>query len=73
MAWTFQSVAAEKLGITPEMKVLQIDTLDFSTGHTFCDYVAYMQTLPDTLNVTLQNETGTSETCQIAKEPVFEH
>ena len=32
---------AYRQGLRPKMKVLQLDTLDFTGKHTFCDYVAY--------------------------------
>ena len=57
-------------GIRPGMKVIKVDTLDFTRSNNFCDYVAFMNNAPDTLSVTLENAHGKVADYRVPKTPV---
>ena len=46
---------AYKKGLRPLMKVTKVDSLDFTSDNTYCDYVNWINFIPDSMLLTLED------------------
>ena len=59
---------AEKNGLKMGMMVLSVDTVDFTVGHSYCDYIDYLEGVKDSLKITVKASDGMQRTVDLKKE-----
>lgn len=63
-----ENSTAWKNGMKPNMEILKIDSLDFTTTHTFCDYVNFTKGDPHTIDILLKDDNGNLNQLVLEKE-----
>lgn len=62
---------AENSGITPGMQILKIDSLDFKSKSTFCDYVRYNSVPKESITLELTRKPGENKKVELKKTKIY--
>jgi hypothetical protein len=62
-----ENTPAYNMGIRPNMKLVKVDTLDFTKDHDLCDFISYLDQSTDQLTIEVIDEKGLKQEFVISK------
>lgn len=66
-----ENSSAEKSGIAPGMQILKIDTLDFRSNSSLCDYIQYNSNAKESITIELIGEKGENKKMELIKAKLY--
>lgn len=66
-----ENTPAEEANLVPGLKVIRLNELDFSSGSSFCDYVASSQNSIETMELVYINEAGERKSVILQKKFIY--
>lgn len=66
-----ENSSAEKSGIAAGMQIIKIDTLDFSSNSSLCDYIQYNSNAKESITIELIGEKGENKKMELIKTKLY--
>lgn len=66
-----ENSSAEKSGIAAGMQIIKIDTLDFSSNSSLCDYIQYNSNAKESITIELIGEKGENKKMELIKAKLY--